>query len=67
MKGAILGAVMLACIGTPAAAREYPCWLIKLYVKTHSRASVEKMAKKYQVTSQERKAALACLRVKDEN
>ncbi len=48
-----------------AHARLYPCWMIRAYVATHTRAEVDEMARKHRATPEERRAALACLRKKD--
>lgn len=43
-------------------ARSYPCWMIRWYVSTHSRAEAEAMADKHKATAKERAAAVACLK-----
>lgn len=55
--------VMLAV--KSADARWYPCPLVRWYAANHSRAEIDAMARKYKVTDKERKAALACLKVKE--
>lgn len=61
---AILGLLVGLLLPSAANARTYPCWLIRAYVATHTRAEIDEMARKYNVTPKEREHALRCLKEK---
>lgn len=62
---ALLAAIALTVtVPSHADARSYPCWMVRWYVSTHSRAEVDQMAREYHITAKERAQALACLRQK---
>jgi hypothetical protein len=63
MARALLVAIALTVTASPALAdRSYPCWIVRAYVATHTKAQIEAAARKHKVTPQERAAHQACLK-----
>lgn len=48
-----------------ASARNYPCWMIRAYVATHTCAEIDAKANEYNATPDERQHAMACLSRKE--
>lgn len=43
-------------------ARSFPCWMVRMYVDTHSKAQQRADAKKYGVTEEEKREHRVCFK-----